>query len=178
MENIWNEIIRLEGGDSISYRQKLIRAFEDDTTLLIDGCFLIYLFIYLFIYCSERTITKPAAQWTEIDLFLYFFYWIFYVFTFQMLSLFPVSPPEPSTLGHNAFTGPRASSPADNKQCHPLLHMQLDPWVPPCILFGWWFRPWKLCGVWLVDIVVLSMGLQTLSAPWVLSLTPPLGTSY
>jgi hypothetical protein len=74
MENIWNEIIRLEGGDSISYRQKLIRAFEDDTTLLIDGCFLIYLFIYLFIYCSERTITKPAAQWTEIDLFLYFFY--------------------------------------------------------------------------------------------------------
>ena len=31
-------------------------------------------------------------------------------------------------------------------------------------------------GVWLVDIVVLLMGLQILSAPSVLSLSPPLGT--
>jgi hypothetical protein len=31
-------------------------------------------------------------------------------------------------------------------------------------------------GVWLVDVVVLPMGLQTPSAPSVLSLTPPLGT--
>ncbi|EDM10302.1 RGD1560158 (predicted), isoform CRA_a [Rattus norvegicus] len=31
-------------------------------------------------------------------------------------------------------------------------------------------------GVWLVDTVVLSMGLQTPSAPSVFSLTPPLGS--
>ena len=24
--------------------------------------------------------------------------------------------------------------------------MQLEPWVPPCIFFGWWFRPWELWG--------------------------------
>jgi hypothetical protein len=53
--------------------------------------------------------------------------------------------------------------------------MQLELWVPPCILFGWWFRSWELWGVWLVDIV-LSVGLQIPSAPSVLSLTPPLGT--
>jgi hypothetical protein len=22
--------------------------------------------------------------------------------------------------------------------------MQLEPWVPPCVLFGWWFRLWEL----------------------------------
>ena len=25
-------------------------------------------------------------------------------------------------------------------------------------LLGWWFRPWELWGVWLVDIVVLLLG--------------------
>ena len=80
------------------------------------------------------------------------------------------------TLGHPAFTGPRASPPIDAWQGHPLLHMRLEPWVPPCVLFGWWFSPWELWGVWLVDIVVLPMGLQTPSAPSVLPLTPPLGS--
>jgi hypothetical protein len=46
---------------------------------------------------------------------------------------------------------------------------------PSCVLLGWWFSPWNLWGVWLVDIIVLSMELQTPSAPSVLSLTPPLG---
>jgi hypothetical protein len=41
--------------------------------------------------------------------------------------------------------------------------MRLEPWVPPCVFFGWWFSPWELWGVWLVDIVVLPMGLHTLS---------------
>jgi hypothetical protein len=22
--------------------------------------------------------------------------------------------------------------------------MRLEPWIPPCVLFGWWFSPWKL----------------------------------
>ena len=37
------------------------------------------------------------------------------------------------------------------------------------------FFPWELRGFWLVDIVVLLMGLQTPSSPSVLPLTPPLG---
>jgi hypothetical protein len=36
---------------------------------------------------------------------------------------------------------------------------------------------WELWWVWLVDNVVLAMGFQTPSAPSVLYLTPPLGTS-
>jgi hypothetical protein len=26
--------------------------------------------------------------------------------------------------------------------------MWLDPWVPPFVLFGCWFSPWELSGVW------------------------------
>jgi hypothetical protein len=22
--------------------------------------------------------------------------------------------------------------------------MQLEPWVSPCVFFGWWFSPWEL----------------------------------
>jgi hypothetical protein len=33
------------------------------------------------------------------------------------------------TLGHRAFTGPRASSPIYARQSHPLLHIQLGPWL-------------------------------------------------
>jgi hypothetical protein len=54
--------------------------------------------------------------------------------------------------------------------------MHLEPWVPPCALFGWWFSPQELSGVWLVGIIFLPMGLQTPSAPSALPLTPPLGS--
>jgi hypothetical protein len=67
------------------------------------------------------------------------------------------------TLGHKAFIGPRA--PVDNQQSYPQIHMWLEPWVPPCVLFGWWFSPWELWGYWLVPIVVPPMELQNLSAP-------------
>ena len=40
----------------------------------------------------------------------------------------------------------------------------------------WWFIPWELWEAWLVDVVVLPMGLQTPSDPSVLFLTPSLGT--
>jgi hypothetical protein len=93
------------------------------------------------------------------------------------------NPPTPASLswyshilGHWAFTGPMGSPPTDVWQGHPLIHMQLEPQVPPCVLFSWCFSPWKLWRYWLVHIVVSPMGLQTPSAPWVLSLAPPLGT--
>jgi hypothetical protein len=70
-------------------------------------------------------------------------------------------------LEQQAFSGPRASSPTEARQGHPQLHMQLGPLVLPCVLFGWWFSPWELLGGggWLVDIVVLPMGLQNPSVP-------------
>jgi hypothetical protein len=49
-----------------------------------------------------------------------------------------------STLGHRVFTGPRTSPLTDAQQGHSLLHIQLEPWVPPCVFFGWWFSPWEL----------------------------------
>jgi hypothetical protein len=78
-------------------------------------------------------------------------------------------------LGHRVFTQPRTSSPIDARQGHPLLHIQLEPRLPPCILLGWRFTP---CELWLVDIVVIPMGLQAPSAPLVLSLTLHWGPTY
>jgi hypothetical protein len=57
-----------------------------------------------------------------------------------------------------------------------LLHMQLEPRVPPCVFFGWWFSPRELWRYWLVHIVDPPRGLHTSSVPWVLSLAPSFGT--
>jgi hypothetical protein len=89
----------------------------------------------------------------------------------------PTHPPNPTSLPsiplhwgiYRAFIGPRTSPPIDAWQGHPLLHMHLEP----CVLLGWWLSPWEL---WLVDAVVLPMGLQTPSAPSDLSLTSPLAS--
>jgi hypothetical protein len=54
--------------------------------------------------------------------------------------------------------------------------MQLEPWVPPCVFFDWWFSPTELWRYWLFHNVDPPMGLQTPSAPWVFSLTHFLGT--
>jgi hypothetical protein len=80
-----------------------------------------------------------------------------------------------SILGHRTFIGSRVSPLIDDRLGHPLLHMRLEPWVPS-VFFGCWFSPRELWGYWLVHIVVPPMGLQTSSAPWVLSLAPSLGT--
>jgi hypothetical protein len=97
-----------------------------------------------------------------------------------MLSPFLVSPPKfphplplipnPPThshswhspiLGYRTFTGP----------LHPHF-IQLEPRVPPCVFFDWWFSSKELWGYWLVHIDVPPMGLQnsfsslgTFSAP-------------
>jgi hypothetical protein len=54
--------------------------------------------------------------------------------------------------------------------------MQLESWVSSCVFLDWWFSPKELWGYWLVHIAVPLRGLQTPSAPWVLSLAPSLGT--
>jgi hypothetical protein len=75
-------------------------------------------------------------------------------------------------LGHRTFTGIMASPPIDDWIGHPLLHIQLEPQVPPCIFFDWWFSSKELWKYWLVHIDVPPMGLQTPLAPWVLFLAP------
>jgi hypothetical protein len=115
---------------------------------------------------------------------LYFFnlffirYFLYLHFQYYALSWFPLwklpipSPlplltnlPTPTSwpwhspiLGHRIFTGPRASPPTDVRLRHLLLHMQLETWVPPCVLFGWCFSPREFWGYWLVHIVVSQLG--------------------
>jgi hypothetical protein len=157
--------------------------------------------------CHHTRVPSYLAKISDFLFFFKFyfiyFYWLFYLFTFQMLSpsqFTPCQPPFPCpsplllwgcstthlptptslpshspTLGHQTFTELRASSHIDVPQDHSLLHMQLEAWVPSCAVLGWWFSSWEL---WLVDTVVLPMGLQTPSAPSVLSLTPPLGSPH
>jgi len=90
----------------------------------------------------------------------------------------PTSTPwNSSTLGKWAFTETRAS-PIDARQCHPLLQYAAGA-MGPSICTHWLVvcSLWALeGGIWLVDIVVLPMGLQTPSASSVLSLTLPLGS--
>ena len=46
----------------------------------------------------------------------------------------PTFPPWHSpTLGHRLPSGPRALPPTYVQQRHPLPHMQLETWVPPCV---------------------------------------------
>jgi hypothetical protein len=49
-----------------------------------------------------------------------------------------------------------------------------EPWVPPCTLLGWCFSLWEHWVVRPADIV-LPMGLQSPSAPPVLTPAPPPG---
>ena len=63
-------------------------------------------------------------------------------------------------LGHRNFTGPKTSPPIDDRLGHPLLHIQLQLQVPPCVFFDWWFSYKELCGYWLVhtDVPLQLLG--------------------
>jgi hypothetical protein len=117
------------------------------------------------------SLTNPYFLFSFFFLIRYFLYLHFLVNVIpfpSFLSENPLSPPpllpNPPTpaswpwqspiLGHRTFTGPRASPPIDDQLGHPLLHMQLELQVPPCVFFHWWFSPRELCGYWLVHIVV------------------------
>ena len=101
----------------------------------------------------------------------FLFYWLFYLVTFQILSPFPakasisspirhasmrVLPHAPTTshlsvlallyTGSSSLHRPRDSPLIYGRQGSLLLHKQLKPWVPPCVLFVWWFSPWELWG--------------------------------
>jgi hypothetical protein len=78
------------------------------------------------------------------------------------------NPPTPASwpwhiavLGHIIFTRPKAFPLNDGWLGQLLLHMQLELWALGVLVSSYFFSP---------------IGLQTPSAPWVLSLAPPLGT--
>jgi hypothetical protein len=49
-----------------------------------------------------------------------------------------------------------ASPPIDDWLGNLLLHMQLEPWVLQCVIFGWWFSPWELGGTgWFILLFLL-----------------------
>ena len=49
------------------------------------------------------------------------------------------------TLRYQIPSGQRAVPPTDIQQGHLLPPMRPKPWVPPCVLFGWWSSSW---GLW------------------------------
>jgi hypothetical protein len=117
---------------------------------------------------NSRKASEHLNQW--------FLYYIFSLFIFQMLSPFLGSPPKTPLSPHPSPCSPTHPHllPGTGIHLHwckglsfhwcltrsSLLHIELEPWVPPsCVLFGWWLSPWELWGYWLVHIVVPPMGL-------------------
>jgi hypothetical protein len=118
--------------------------------------------------CLSLFIASPPSSSFFIRYLLYLH------FKCYPLSWFPLSlpaspctnPPTPTpwpwhspTLGHRDFTGPRASPPSDDWLGHPLLHMQLEPWVWEgfCKWMFHWHAPYYLeccCSPTLVLITI------------------------
>jgi hypothetical protein len=100
---------------------------------------------------TNNCIIVLTTHWGNFFSLLYF-YWIFLYLHFKCYPLSryphppkphspspyqptPASPPSNSpALRHLAFTRPGASTHIDTWQDHFLLHMQMEPWVPPWVL--------------------------------------------
>ena len=148
------------------WNQFPLRFIRSHITHTISGVLFNVVLLKNFLHFSEfLNFCTRICQKILLTFIFYAFYWMFSLFTFQILSPFqfpspkptvpfpvpvllwgcsptlpytPASPPWHSlTEVHSAFLGPRVSPPIDAQQGHPLLHMRLEPWVPPCVLFGW-----------------------------------------
>jgi len=140
--------------------------------------FKFFFLLYISTLCTEvQCLTTTVAGETAMDaverfLFFFFFFGLFLIHISNVISfsgfpstnplshllcgcstthppLLPPHPGIPLPWGQGpALAGPRASPPIGAQQGHPLLHMQLEPRVCPCVLFRWWFSPWS--SGWLV----------------------------
>jgi len=157
--NIQRWVIRLHDPETDSCRVSLKHYTFHRRKILNNDAWVFYWMF--FIYISN---VIPFPDFLAINL-------LFPLPTLLLWECSPIQPPTPSCFpsltfpytGDPPLTGPRASPPIGAQQGHPLLHMQLEPWVCPCVVFGWRFSPWEL---WLVGIIL--MGLQTPSAPSIL----------
>ena len=68
--------------------------------------------------------------------------------------------PSLTSLGHQVSSGLGTSSPTEVWQGSLLLHMFLEPWTSPCVLFGWWLSLWEFPRM--LDPVGHPMGLPSL----------------
>ena len=130
------------------YTNTSVFIFSSIVLLYLKGTFFIGYFLYLHFNCYP--LSRFPLQKPSITSFFPLFLW--------RCSSTQLSTPNSmswysSTLGHGTFPGPRASPSTHVQKGHSLLQMWLEPWVPPCVLFGWWFSSWELWWVWLVDIV-------------------------
>jgi hypothetical protein len=134
----------------------------------------------LLIYASSLLIFSLMRKDGNIGVWLYWvsFFTIFIRYLarlhFQCYLKSPPYPPTPTPLHPLPLFGPGvplywdiqslhvqwASLSSDGRLGHLLIHMQLESRAP---------------GYWLVHNVVPPIGLQIPLAPWLLSLTPPLG---
>jgi hypothetical protein len=155
-------------------------------TQLTDLLFVAQIILFMQLRTTCLSLTPPPMIWiifvkkiphrqvySPIFFFLFFFIRYFPRLHFQCYPRSPPHPPPPlpypptppfwprrsPVLGHIKFASSKGLF-SDGRLGHLLLHMQLETRAP---------------GYWLVHIVVPPIGLQFPSAPWVLSLAPPLG---
>ena len=85
-------------------------------------------------------------------------YFLYLHFKCYHLSWFPL-PPRPPPAKPTPHNPPPTHGipPTDARQGHPLVHIHLEAWVPPCALFGWWFSSWEFWGTgWLILLFFLG----------------------
>ena len=143
------------------YSRKASRAPNNRTISLASGfrffSLLFIDFIYLFI-----------LNFIRCFLYLYFKCYTLSWFPLLNLTFHPPSPCSPThtlLLPHPGITYTDALSlhrtkdllPIDAQQGYPVLHMRLEPLIAICVLFGWWFSPWEIWIVWLVDFAFLPI---------------------
>ena len=64
-----------------------------------------------------------------------------------------IPPPTHPLLPHHPSIPLHIKPPQDQGAALPLMpdkailcYIYMEPWVPTCVLFSWWFSPWKLWG--------------------------------
>jgi hypothetical protein len=174
--NGWTEWL-LSHRLSLLFLPHVLKHYRICPFLLFCFCFCLFCFVFVFVFVFGFFLLLIFFSFLKIRYFLYLHFKC-YPFSYFPSQNPPSHSPSPCSLtthshflvlalpytGASSLTGPRASPLIDVPQGHPLIHMQLESWVPPCVFFDCWFGPWELWGYWLVHIVVLPMGLQTPSA--------------